>query len=130
MAWEFIEYALNRDVENSLPTNRVKLLEKATAEEYIGNEWGQYFLRDGMPLPKYDTVNFNGMEYTYHEVTEEEKATLLYMMDTAQCVNAADEILWRIIIGEAVPFFQGQRTAEEAAALIQSRINLYLKENQ
>ncbi|MDE6673400.1 MAG: hypothetical protein K2K19_01115, partial [Acetatifactor sp.] len=65
-----------------------------------------------------------------HEVTEEEKATLLYMMDTAQCVNAADEILWRIIIGEAVPFFQGQRTAEEAAALIQSRINLYLKENQ
>ena len=130
MAWEFIEYALNRDVENSLPTNRVKLLEKATAEEYIGNEWGQYFLRDGMPLPKYDTINFNGMEYTYHEVTEEEKATLLYMMDTAQCVNAADEILWRIIIGEAVPFFQGQRTAEEAAALIQSRINLYLKENQ
>lgn len=130
-AWEFLEYMLNRDVENGLSTNRKKLLETATAVEYLKGDWGQLFLDlDGRPILRYGTTNFGGWRYTYHEVTEEEKATLLYLMDTAQCTNTMDDALWRIIFEEASPFFQGQRTVEDAAAVIQSRVNLYLKENQ
>ena len=130
-AWEFIEYMLNRDMENRLPVNRKKLLEKATAVEYVKGNWGQLFLdENGMPWPKYSTTGFGSWQYTYHEVTEEEIATLLYLMDTAQCSNTMDDVLWRIIYEEASPFFQGQRTVEDAAAIIQSRISLYLQENQ
>ncbi len=83
-----------------------------------------------MPWLKYGTTSFGSWQYTYHAVTEEEIATLLYLMDTAQCSNTMDNVLWRIIFEEASPFFQGQRTVEDAAAIIQSRISLYLQENQ
>lgn len=131
-AWEFIEYMLNRDVvENCLPVNRKKLLERATAVEYVKGNWGQLFLdENGMPCLKYSTVYFEGGQYTYHAVTEEETATLLYLMDTAQYTDTIDNILWRIIFEEAGPFFQGQRTVEDASAIIQSRISIYLQENQ
>lgn len=130
-AWEFIEYMLSRDVENLLPVNRKKLLEKATAVEYVKGDWGQLFLdENGMPCLKYSTVNFEGGQYTYHAVTVEETATLLYLMDTAQYADTMDNVLWRIIFEEASPFFQGQRTVEDAAAIIQSRISLYLQENR
>ena len=41
-----------------------------------------------------------------------------------------DDTLWRIIVEEAGPYFQGQKTVEDTAAAIQSRAGVYLKENR
>ncbi|MBQ3516316.1 MAG: hypothetical protein IJA29_03745, partial [Lachnospiraceae bacterium] len=34
-----------------------------------------------------------------------------------------------IIVEEAAPFFEGQKTAEQAADIIQSRVQIYVNEN-
>ena len=39
-----------------------------------------------------------------------------------------DENIIRIIEEEAEPYFEGTKTAEEAAKMIQSRVSIYLKE--
>lgn len=129
--WEFLEYCLDRDVENGLPTHRGKLLEKAAAVEYFRDSQGWLQLGlDGLPALKYDTTDYNGWPYKYHEVTEEEIATLIYLMDTGQVSATMDDMLWRIIFEEAIPYFQGQKTVEDTASAIQSRVSLYLQENQ
>lgn len=130
-AWAFLEYSLGRDVKNGLPTHRKKLLEMADTTEYARDNQGFLLLGlDGMPLPQYDSINYDGWQYEYHPVTEEETAALLYLMDTAQAASPMDDTLWRIIVEEAGPYFQGQKTVEDTAAAIQSRAGVYLKENR
>ncbi len=130
-AWAFLEYSLGRDVKNGLPTHRKKLLEMADITEYARDNQGFLLLGlDGMPLPQYDSINYDGWQYEYHPVTEEETAALLYLMDTAQAASPMDDTLWRIIVEEAGPYFQGQKTVEDTATAIQSRAGVYLKENR
>ncbi len=130
-AWAFLEYSLGRDVKNGLPTHRKKLLEMADTTEYARDNQGFLLLGlDGLPLPQYDSINYDGWQYEYHPVTEEETAALLYLMDTAQAASPMDDTLWRIIVEEAGPYFQGQKTVEDTAAAIQSRAGVYLKENR
>lgn len=130
-AWEFLEFCLCKDVEKDLPTHREKLLEKAAAVEYYRDSQGWLLLGlDGLPALKYDRTSYDGWQYEYHAVTEEETDTLLYLMDTARLSTDIDNALWRIIFEEAVPYFQGQKTVEDTASAIQNRASLYLQENQ
>ena len=43
-------------------------------------------------------------------------------------VISYDESIMNIVTDEAAPFFAGQATAEETAAAIQSRVQLYVAE--
>ena len=88
-AWAFLEYSLGRDVKNGLPTHRKKLLEMADTTEYARDNQGFLLLGlDGLPLPQYDSINYDGWQYEYHPVTEEETAALLYLMDTAAAIQS------------------------------------------
>ncbi len=103
----------------------------ADTTEYARDNQGFLLLGlDGLPLPQYDSINYDGWQYEYHPVTEEETAALLYLMDTDQAASPMDDTLWRIIVEEAGPYFQGQKTVEDTAAAIQSRAGVYLKENR
>ena len=49
-------------------------------------------------------------------------------IENATGTGEVDEQIFTILQGETEPFFKGQKTADEVSAVIQSRINLYLKE--
>lgn len=55
---------------------------------------------------------------------EEAMAILL----RADSVNYCDNTLYELVLKEAMPFFQGAITAEQAAQNIQSKASLYLAE--
>lgn len=74
-------------------------------------------------------MEYDGWRYQYHDVTEEETAAVLYLLETARLSSDLDNTLWNIILDEAISCFQGQSTTENAASAIQSRISLYLQEN-
>ena len=44
--------------------------------------------------------------------------------------NSNDEQLTNIITEESAPFFKGQKTAKDTAAVIQNRIQIYVNENR
>ena len=133
-AWEFIEFLLNSEMdewsENGFPCNKDDLMSKITAVEYLRDSNGDIYLdSDGKPSLKYSHVIYEGQSYEYHDVTEEEAALVLSLLETAQFDASNDSVISRIIYDEAESFFQKQKTVDEVAALIQNRIQLYLDEN-
>ena len=64
-------------------------------------------------------------------VTAEEKEVILAMIEHAETENGGyDGAVFNIIRDEVQPFFAGQKSAEEVAAIIQNRAQLYVSENK
>lgn len=138
-AWAFIEGFLAKEPDDrfswGLPSNR-KHLEDMIAEEtkveYILDENGQPMLdEDGEPMTSSGTasIGYGDWEYTYHTPTEEEVGRLRELIDAAVPAFAADQEILEIIQEEAEAFFQGQKTVDDVAGIIQSRAQVYMNEN-
>lgn len=112
-AWSFIEAYLAGDLKSGestvgLPADREKLksvIKKAMEGEYRGYP-------ETAPL------------------TEAESEQLMELVDSAEPGGISDDVISSIILEEAQPCFQGRRTAQEAAALIQNRVWNYLQEKK
>ena len=50
------------------------------------------------------------------------------LIESTTRLESADEALLEIVNAESLPFFYGEKTAEEAAKIIQNRASLYLAE--
>ena len=74
----------------------------------------------------------DGWEYTYTIPTQKEVDIIMSLMDVAQPVSvaASESQTTKIILEEAASFWAGQKSVEEAAAIIQSRIQIYVDENR
>ncbi len=135
-AWHFLETCLDpkRIPSSGFPADREALKLQIGTVEYVRDGTGQYVLDfEGKPCPRYSYDNpssYNGWGYTYHPVTDEEVSVLLQLLDTARIRTAADDVLLQILNEEALPFFQGQKTAAQAASAIQNRVQLYLDEHK
>jgi len=53
---------------------------------------------------------------------------IMTLIDSITKTLEHDEILWNIISESAYDFFTGQRTAQDAARIIQSRVSRYMSE--
>lgn len=62
------------------------------------------------------------------EVTQEEYAEAIAMPYDAGCVMVYDDPAMEIALEEAAAFFAGDKTAEDTASVIQSRVSIYLGE--
>ena len=60
--------------------------------------------------------------------TDETKAQALDMIEHIGAVNGYDQAVVDIVLNEAARFFAGNKSAEETAASIQSRVGIYLSE--
>lgn len=74
-------------------------------------------------------TEFTQKEY-YDVFTDEECAEYgAFIRECAKHVSKYDPTLYNILSEELMPFFEGERTADETAEIIQSRISIYLSEN-
>lgn len=73
----------------------------------------------------------DGWSYEYRIPTQEEVDLALSLMEIAKPVSYSqgDEVL-NIINEEAAPFYKGQKSVDEVASVIQSRIKIYVGENK
>lgn len=136
-AWAFLEYLLSEEYQQPSSTDilsassliggnfpaRKDLLEQALQEniDYVPDSSGSVHY----------AVNRYTKETTteYREFTEEDRESILNMIDnTYRESSATDYQLLFIIAEETKPFFEGQKSAEEAAKIIQSRVSIYLVE--
>ena len=85
-----------------------------------------------------EAMNFNerhsvgltsGVSVNVHAMTQEEADELRQLVDNATLVYKPYDTVKSIIREEAKYFFDGVRSAEETAAIIQDRVKLYLEEN-
>lgn len=145
-AWTFLEAMLARDITEDwfsfgFPTRKSlyeKQKEKATKVEYILDENGDPYLdENGEPIIAgagggWTMHGEDGDSWSFesHPVTQEEAATVEELLSDAVFFSYNfDEELMEIISSEAKVYFQGDKSVDEVAGVIQNRVSLYLKEN-
>lgn len=141
-AWEFIESMFtkedNGDWWYGFPTLKAKLeamKEDAMKLEYVTDENGEPILdENGEPIVMGggSGVGYeDGWEYTYTVPTQKEVDIILSLMDVAQPVSGNSESqITDIINEEAAAYWAGQKSVDEVANIIQSRIQIYVDENR
>lgn len=141
-AWEFIESILcqgeNERYWNGFPTRKSeldKMIAEATKVEYVLDENGNPMLDENGEPMTYGSgggISYeDGWSYTFHIATQEEVDIVLALMEKAKPVSyGGQEEIMKIITEEAEAFFKGQKSVDEVAGIIQSRIKIYVSENR
>lgn len=138
-AWAFLEYAMTFDFQESAgtffrrpfpsyienfeasltPNSKVdyvpKTIDKLPSNKEAWPHWQDTFTGETMynvPFPR---------------LTEEDKEALRFIVDHMYYIDN-EEFYSRVVMEESQAYYAGDKTAEEAAGLIQNKINLYLQE--
>ena len=147
-AWSFLESVITAEQDENMmfagfPTLK-SLYEKQKAKSlevhYILDENGEKLLDvNGNPIIEdyygggYTMIGDNGEEwnYNYKPITKEEVDMVDTLLAGSKLPSSGyDEEMLKIITEEADGYFNGAKSVDEAAKVIQSRLNLYLKENK
>ena len=129
-AWNFVKHYLSEDYQTQsyiwqFPTNKHSfeaLKKQAMTQEYYEDpETGEQ-----VPVAS-NSYWFEGDEpVEVYAMTEEEFAKFEQVYESCNTVQSFDTEINNIISEEAAAFFDGQKTAEETARLIQDRVSLYV----
>ena len=132
--WEFIRFNLTEKRQENMWTANAgfpilksaldKVLADAMEDEYYEDEDGNKKLTSKMT---WTTGDFTVEVYA---ATKEQVDRIREMIDTAQPGGTMEEKLYDIIREEAQAYFDGQKKAEDVAALIQNRVQTYLDETR
>lgn len=129
-AWDFVKYYYSNEYQQKLtwgiPASMAQFDENAkqsTEKPYYMDENNQKVEYD-------DTYYINGQEIVIEPLSEAEIAGIKEFVKSVDRISSYSEDIQNIITEDAEPFFQGQKTAEEVAKIIQSRANIYINEKQ
>ncbi|MCM1118257.1 MAG: extracellular solute-binding protein [bacterium] len=139
-AWAFIESMLQYKPHpewggmHNLPIRKDMLeegFEKAMEDEMALDENGDPALdENGDPIiyPK-TTWGYEDWEAEIYAATPEQIQMIRDLIDSASASTNNDETILNIINEEAAAYFEGQKSAQEVASVIQSRVQTYVSEN-
>ena len=146
-AWAFLEDVIDSETDDNgyfgfgfstMKSRYEKQKAKALDVKPMTDENGEVITdENGNPVYEgvgggYTMVGDNGEEwnYVYKPVTEEDCAIVEKLLAGATVVDVnMDEELGKIITEEAQAYFDGAKSLDDVANVIQNRANLYLKEN-
>lgn len=118
-AWQFIEYVIE-EAWGTDPYSRLVLSAKT-------DRMRDCFLHEGQHIT-FSDIERAGVELP--EPAEEDVEELMAIVAGLQFESEQDDAILRIIGEEARAYFNGQKSKEETAAVIQSRVGLYLAERR
>lgn len=130
-AWQFVRQFLTEEYQNSqenycLPVLKSAFLEKAkkaTERPYWTDEDGNKEYYD-------DTWYINGEEVILEPFTQEEVDKICEFIYSVNRTDYYNQDILNIITEEAEAFFTGQKSVQEVAEIIQSRVQIFVNENR
>ena len=130
-AWEFVRYYLTDDYQSSdqlyaFPIVKSAFLKKAA----LATEKPYWTDENGNKVEYDDTYYIGGEEIILEPFTQEEVDKICEFIYSVNKVNNFDADIRDIIIEEAAYFFEGQKSAQEVATVIQSRAQIFIDENR
>ena len=142
-AWQFLRLLFSRDYQDtvtafgSFPTNRDLFMEKLTAAmtpEYKKDENGNYLLDENgqrIEQPRSSGFGFGfGGDAEIYALTQEQGDEVMALMEGTDRVWNSDTAILDTITAESEAFFAGQKSADEVAKLIQSKLTIYVNEQR
>ncbi len=140
-AWTFMRQILlpRLNEENSssdmMPTNRKDfdfVVKKSIEPQYQVDEEGKRVL-DGngnpIPLPLGNIWISDSVEIELPRPVQEDYDRFMELYNATDSVSYQDENITKIVTEEAAGYFSGDRSLEDIARQIQSRVSLYVSEN-
>ena len=139
IAWEFLRGLMTeRYYENNiyygLPAQKElfeKKLQKICTLSYQVDASGSYKLdAKGEKIPAEHLYVVNSNIYSYYALSEEIAAQFKELVDTTTKAVTRDDSINAIVLEQSAAYFAGQKTAEEAAKLVQSKASIYVNEQR
>ena len=131
-AWQFMSSLLSEDYQENLDWNYPisqkafdKKLAEAMKQEYTTDESG-----NKIPVSRGGMSMGNGPTVEFYAITQEEADQIKALINSVERTASYDENLLNIISEEAAYFFSGEKTVDETADIIQSRMNIYINEQR
>lgn len=136
-AWQFMKMLLDEDYQNSMwgypviQSNFDKKLADAM-EQYVKDEDGNYVLDDnGEKIPASNGgMSSEDFSIEFGPVTQEEADQIIAMITSVEHTTSNDTELMNIITDETAAYFAGEKSLDETASVIQSRMNIYINEQR
>ena len=128
VAWQFMGQFLTEEYQSDNMWGGFSTNKKAF-EKQAENAMKQEYTADGEPIPlySYGTSNSDEMIDVY-AMTQAEYDKIMEVINSTTRVMTYDQEVLDIIKDETSAFFEGQKSAEETAKMIQSRVGLYVGE--
>ena len=133
-AWSFVRGLLGEDYYKSaryvdgLPLNQ-KAYDAAEAEAMKKETYKDPETGEVQEMPA-GTIGWGDFELNFYAMTKEEAQGLRELIASTDRTNAYDKNIMDIINEEVQSFSKNVKTAEQAAALIQDRVSLYVNEQR
>lgn len=120
LAWEFLKLMLSDDM----------MSQRVLGGFPINKNAFQTAAKDAMDMAKKGNVKLmlNGQELSPKQITQEDIDTVSNLVSKINKYADVDIKITSIIQEEVIPFFTGQKTAQDTAKTIQGRVNTYLNE--
>ena len=138
-AFEFVKMLISEEfqnqVDNGTSGNSGLPILKSAFEAMAETSKQPYSVKDStgaiVPVdPEQNTYEFGGKQYTYQEITDEHLEYLKNVAKSADHVLYKEDKILNLINEEAAPYFAGQKSVDEVTKIINSRVDIYVKENQ
>ena len=130
IAWEFLSQFLTieyqQDMTNGFPINKTAFVNQLVLAQSIEYEMNS----DGSQNPVTKSqIRFEGEEpIEIYQITKEQSDILLKLVEEASLGSAYDRTLHMILLEEVDSYFNGDKTVEETAEVMQGRTLAYIGE--
>lgn len=132
--WEFIRFNLMPDRQENIQSANggFPMLNSALEKKFEDEMKTEYYedvdgTQKETPKSYWSTGDFQVEVYA---VTKEQVDAVRNMIDTAGYERTLDSEVFGIVEEEAAAYFEGQKTAQEVAEIIQSRAQIFVNENK
>ena len=131
-AWQFMRMLLTEEYQEkyyswNFPTNKKcfdkKVTEAMTPETYTDENGKE------VEVPK-NSWGWGGTPVETFALSQEEADQIMELINSVKSTMSYDENLLEIVKEGAAAFFAGQKTAADAANVIQSRVSIYVNEQR
>ena len=136
--WEFIRFNISKEQQENLesPNGGFPIL-KSALENLLTNEMQPRYIKDTdgsqIEISKITWSSSMGGEQFAVDVyaaTKEQVDRVREMIETSQSGAQMDPEILNIILEEAAGYFEGHKSPEDVASIVQNRVQLYLNETK
>lgn len=130
-AWEFLRYYLTEEYQNSEEMYSLPVLKSAFESKAMESTKKPYWINENGEKEEYDNYYYiNGESIVLEQFTKQEVDAICNFVYSLNKRGYYNQDIINIVNEEAALFFDGQKNARDVAAVIQSRVQLYVDENQ
>ena len=131
-AWQFMRTLLTADYQENLswgyPISKKaydKKLAEAMKQEYTTDENG-----NKVPVSQGGMSMGDGATVEFYAITQDEADQITALVNSVTRTMSYDQNLLNIISEEAAFYFSGEKTVDQTADIIQSRMTIYINEQR